>query len=433
MEIKIPFLGDGIDTANVASILVNPGDSVAVDDTVIELETDKATAPVPSLYEGTVESISVSEGDIVKEGMVVVVLSGSGEQTSADAPAPKVDSVPVSAPQVVQSAPVKQVTKVPTVSYEISKDWDQISAAPSIFKFARLSGLDLGRVSGTGHGGRITWSDIQSYLAFVQSEAFTKSVASESSNTNVTAAPKPKKPVVDFSKFGPIETQKISTLRQKISEHLSNAWTEIPHVTQFADIQLDSIMALRKDLNAKLKKNDVKLSVTVFVLKAIAQTLAAFENFNASLVDNELIIKKYIHLGVAVDTDAGLVVPVIRDVDKKSLQDIAKELDELAEKARNKALSLDDIQGATFTLSNLGGLGASHFTPIVNSPEVAILGTGRANYSVSYSEKEDKLSNRLLMPVALSYDHRVIDGADGARFIKELTKNIESFDKKWVK
>ena len=430
MEVKIPFLGDGIDTANVASILVSPGDSVSVDDTVVELETDKATAPVPSLYDGTVESISVSEGDVVKEGMVVVVLSGSGEQSNA--PDIKVDSVTVATPQAVQPAPVQQFVQVPSVSYEISKDWDQIAAAPSIFKFARLSGLDLGRVSGTGHGGRITWSDIQTYMAFVQSEAFTKS-ASVASNTDVPVVSKPKKPVVDFSKFGPIETQKISTLRQKISEHLSNAWTEIPHVTQFADIQMDSIMSLRKELNTKLKKKDVKLSVTVFVLKAIAQTLAAFENFNASLVDNELIIKKYIHLGVAVDTDAGLVVPVIRDVDKKSLQDIAKQLDELAEKARNKALSLDDIQGATFTLSNLGGLGASHFTPIVNSPEVAILGTGRANYSVSYNEKEDKLTNRLLMPVALSYDHRVIDGADGARFIQELTKNIESFDKKWVK
>lgn len=430
MEVKIPFLGDGIDTANVASILVSPGDSVSVDDTVVELETDKATAPVPSLYDGTVESISVSEGDVVKEGMVVVVLSGSGEQSNA--PDIKVDSVTVATPQAVQPAPVQQVVQVPSVSYEISKDWDQIAAAPSIFKFARLSGLDLGRVSGTGHGGRITWSDIQTYMAFVQSEAFTKS-ASVASNIDVPVVSKPKKPVVDFSKFGPIETQKISTLRQKISEHLSNAWTEIPHVTQFADIQLDSIMSLRKELNTKLKKKDVKLSVTVFVLKAIAQTLAAFENFNASLVDNELIIKKYIHLGVAVDTDAGLVVPVIRDVDKKSLQDIAKQLDELAEKARNKALSLDDIQGATFTLSNLGGLGASHFTPIVNSPEVAILGTGRANFSVSYNEKEDKLTNRLLMPVALSYDHRVIDGADGARFIQELTKNIESFDKKWVK
>ena len=242
------------------------------------------------------------------------------------------------------------------------------------------------------------------------------------------------KPSIDFSKFGPVETLKLTSLRQKISSHLSHAWNDIPHVTQFADIQIDHVMALRKTLNAKLKKNEIKLSVTVFILKAIAETLKSFDHFNASLNgDNELIIKKYYHLGVAVDTDSGLVVPVIRDVDKKSLQEIAFDLDGLAQKARDKQLSLEDIQGATFTLSNLGGLGASHFTPIVNSPEVAILGTGRANFVARVDNKTKEIFNHLMMPVALSYDHRVIDGADGARFVQTLTQNIESFDKKWVK
>ncbi|MEK9727913.1 MAG: 2-oxo acid dehydrogenase subunit E2 [Candidatus Margulisiibacteriota bacterium] len=428
MEIKIPFLGDGIDTANVASILVQPGDQVTVDQTLIELETDKATAPVPSLYDGKVQSILIAEGDIVKEGMLVVILEGGAdiEPSASKAEPAKVTSSPVTS--AIPAPVIQSETKIENLSYEMMTDLDQVHAAPSILKFARLSGLDLGRISGSGHGGRIQWEDVRTYLSFVQSKAF-------SSIADVQTEPLKKqvKPEIDFSKFGPIEIKKVSSLRQKISDHLSNAWNEIPHVTQFADIQLDHIMSLRKSLNSKLKKNDIKLSVTVFVLKALAETLKSFETFNSSLVNNELIIKNYIHLGVAVDTEAGLVVPVIRDVDQKSLQDIAKELDVLAEKARNKALSLDDIQGATFTLSNLGGLGASHFTPIVNSPEVAILGTGKADFKVSYDEKTKALSNRLLMPVALSYDHRVIDGADGARFVQSLTKNIELFDKKWVK
>ena len=211
------------------------------------------------------------------------------------------------------------------------------------------------------------------------------------------------------------------------------AWSDIPHVTQFADIDIDHVMALRKTANSSLKKSEIKLSVTVFILKAIAETLKIYEQFNASLDGDELVLKKYIHLGVAVDTESGLVVPVIKDVDKKSLQDIAQELDELANKARDKKLSVSDIQGATFTLSNLGGLGASYFTPIVNSPEVAILGTGRASLKPSFNQETETISNHLLMPVALSYDHRVIDGADGARFVQSLTKNIQEFDKKWVK
>ncbi|MGA0242313.1 MAG: 2-oxo acid dehydrogenase subunit E2 [Candidatus Marinamargulisbacteria bacterium] len=425
MDIKIPFLGDGIDAANVVSILVQPGDHVTVDQTVLELETDKATAPVPSMSDGVVSAIQVAEGDLVKEGMVVVTLEG-GASPAASAVAES--SAPV-APPVAPPITPPTSAPLPSVAYSVSTDLSQVHTSPSILKFARLSGLDLGRVTGTGHGARITWDDVTNYLAYVQSAAFSSSSATDSEAS--TKKP-PAKPAVNFESFGPIKTQKLSSLRQKIATHLSNAWTEIPHVTQFADIQMDGIMALRKTLNADLAPTDIKLSVTVFVLKAIAKTLTAFDHFNASLVGDELIIKEYIHLGVAVDTDAGLVVPVIKDVDKKSLQDIAKELDALAEKARNKALSVSDIQGATFTLSNLGGLGASHFTPIVNTPEVAILGTGRAQNRVEYDAKTSAITNRLMMPVALSYDHRVIDGADGARFVQELTKNIELFDKKWV-
>jgi pyruvate dehydrogenase E2 component (dihydrolipoamide acetyltransferase) len=425
MDIKIPFLGDGIESANVVAILVQPGDAVDVDQTVLELETDKATAPVPSLSLGTVDQVIVKEGDVVKEGMVVVKLTGA----STDAPKTVESSKPVS-PAPVTPLP-KKATPLPepsAASYDSFGDISQVNAQPSIKTYAHLSGLDISRIQGTGHGGRVTWDDVRSFVAFLQSKAFSEvEVATETKKPAV-------KPPIDFSKFGPIETLKLTSLRQKISSHLSHAWNDIPHVTQFADIQIDHVMALRKTLNAKQKKNEIKLSVTVFILKAMAETLKSFDQFNASLNgDDELILKKYYHLGVAVDTDSGLVVPVIRDVDKKSLQEIAVDLDALAQKARDKQLSLEDIQGATFTLSNLGGLGASHFTPIVNSPEVAILGTGKANFVAKLDDKTREIANHLMMPVALSYDHRVIDGADGARFVKTLTQNIESFDKKWVK
>ncbi|MGC6367404.1 MAG: 2-oxo acid dehydrogenase subunit E2 [Candidatus Marinamargulisbacteria bacterium] len=431
MDIKIPFLGDGIDAANVVSILIKPGDEVSLDQTLLELETDKATAPVPSTSAGKVASILVNEGDVVKEGMVVVQLDGAnGTAPAAPAPAQPVTATPAPAAPVAVAPVVAAPAPTPAANYNIAGDMSSVVTTPSIKQFAMLSGLDLTRISGTGNGGRITWDDVKQYVAYIQATAF---AATAEAGATETVKKAPAKPAVDFSKFGPIRKEKITSLRQKISDHLSNAWTEIPHVTQFADINIDGIMALRKELNAKLKKSEVKLSVTVFILKAIAQTLAEYELFNSSLVDNELILKDYIHLGVAVDTPAGLVVPVIRDVNKKSLQAIAKELDALAEKARNKALAVEDIQGATFTLSNLGGLGASHFTPIVNSPEVAILGTGRALTKVTYNDKDKSLTNSLEMPIALSYDHRVIDGADGARFVQSLTTNIESFDKKWVK
>ncbi len=432
MDIKIPFLGDGIDAANVVAILVKPGDAVDVDQTLLELETDKATAPVPSLFEGVVDSIQVNEGDLVKEGMVVLTLNGSnGQKNSNDEKKTESSPAPLeSTPKPVVSSPLPVKVQSNQLNYEPNGDMSNIYSSPSILKFAHLSGLDLTRIQGTGHSGRITWDDVKQYVAFLQSRTFSNNSENVGQDENIA---KPKKPPVDFSKFGPIEVKKLSSLRQKISTHLANAWSEIPHVTQFADIEIDNVMALRKDLNKKLKKNDVKLSVTVFILKAVAETLKLYENFNSSLDNNELIIKQYIHLGVAVDTDAGLVVPVIKDVDKKSLQEIAVDLDRLANKAREKSLALEDIQGATFTLSNLGGLGASHFTPIVNSPEVAILGTGRATSIVTYDDKTKKITNRLKMPVALSYDHRVIDGADGARFVQSLTSHIENFDKKWVK
>jgi pyruvate dehydrogenase E2 component (dihydrolipoamide acetyltransferase) len=431
MDIKIPFLGDGIDAANVVGILVSVGDVVVIDQTLIELETDKATAPVPATAAGTVSAILVSDGDVVKEGMAVVRLEGAGAP-AANTPASNaasVGSAPAPVPAKGPAAPTPVVpVALPTTAYAPVASADSVPASPAIKRFALLSGLDLGRIPGSGQGGRVTWSDVQAYMAHVQATAF-QSATQEAPSP---APSRPRKPVVDFGAFGPIRKQPLTSLRQKIANHLSSAWQDIPHVTQFGDTCMDPIMTLRRSVNAGLSSTDIPVSVTVFVLKALAKTLEDFPQFNASLVANELVIKEYIHLGVAVDTEAGLVVPVIRDVNKKSLQEIARTLDELAEKARSKSLAVPDIQGATFTLSNLGGLGASYFTPIVNAPEVAILGAGRARHVVSYDDKTGTCSNRLMMPVALSYDHRVIDGADGARFMQALTNRIESFDVEWV-
>lgn len=421
MEIKIPFLGDGIDSANVIAILYDVGDTIAVEDTIIELETDKATAPVPSLTNGTVKEIHVKEGDVVQEGNLVAIIETNEGRVCNDGPSASA-SVETKSPRenkVVAEQPVF----VPNShsEYIASGDIGTISCAPSIRRFAYLSGLDLCRIKGSGHGGRITWDDITQYIQYLQSTTFNQ----KKSNEHTISGKK-----IDFSAFGTVSTKPLSSMRQKISSHLSNAWTTIPHVTQFADIDIDTIMQIRKHENNR--QNNIKLTVTIFIIKAIVETLKKFPTFNSSLSELDLIIKEYYHIGVAVDTDSGLVVPVLRDVDKKGLIDIALELDQLAEKARTKTLALTDIQGATFTLSNLGGLGASHFTPIVNSPEVAILGTGRAKPHVRYDEKNKTINHILLMPVALSYDHRVIDGADGARFMQELTNNIQNFKKDWV-
>ena len=291
--------------------------------------------------------------------------------------------------KAAQSSPntTAQTTITTDVKYESTGNINDVKSAPSIKKFAHLSGLDLNRISGTGNGGRVTWDDVAAYVAFIQSKAFSE----QSTDSSVTTSPKASpKPSIDFASFGPIRKEPVSSLRQKIANHLTNAWQTIPHVTQFGDINISPLMAIRKSTNDAIKKSEMKLTVTIFVMKAIAETLKEFPSFNASLVDNDLIIKEYIHMGVAVDTDSGLVVPVIRDIDKKSLQETAQELDKLAQKARDKALAVRDIQGASFTLSNLGGLGASHFTPIVNDPEVAILGTGRANFRPKYNEKNKR-------------------------------------------
>lgn len=431
MEIKIPFLGDGIESANVISVLIAPGDKVEIDDTLAEMETDKATAPVPATAAGTVESVSLKEGDVVRQGMLVCTLKGGGEGSGEQASAQETQAAPPppvqQAPQPV-AAPPAQAGSV--AAYQFPQvDPATIATSPSIRKISAQIGLDLTRISGTGNGGRITMDDVKSHLSTIQSLAF---------NPPATAAPgtpaaKPKKPLPDFSKYGDIEVKKLSSMRLKIADAMTNSWSSIPHVTQFDEADITNLMALRKQYNPKYIDKNGRITVTVFILKAMVDALKEFPVFNSTFDDvkGEVIFKNHYHFGIAVDTDNGLIVPVIKDVDKKTMLELATELEEIAGRARDRKITLDDVQGSTFTVSNLGSLGVGPFTPIVNHPEVAILGLGIGKKRPEFVDGE--LVERMKMPVSISYDHRVIDGADGARFTRKLIDGIENFDEKLLK
>lgn len=430
MEIKVPFLGDGIDTANVISVLVSPGDSVDLEQVLVELETDKATAPVPSTAKGVVEKVLLKEGDSVQQGTLVVTLSGaSGEkinQAENQASAPVLAASPQAVtPEVVGNATVS----APNETYQFQSSSGSAPAAmPGIHKIATQIGLDLSRVFGSGKGSRITWDDLRAHISMLQAKAFAKPAAVQSeSNQPKTIAP------LDIDALGPNRREALSSLRQKISANMQKCWEEIPHVTQFQEIDITALMALRKQYNPQYVAENARLTVTVFIVKALASTLKSYPEFNAcyDAATQDLIYREYMNIGVAVDTENGLIVPVIKNIETKSLFEISKELESIAAKARDRKLALADIQGAGFTVSNLGSLGVGAFTPIVNAPEVAILGVGMGELKPKYIDK--KWEPRMVMPVSLSYDHRVINGADGARFIKDVQSQLENFDESLLK
>ncbi len=428
MDIRLPNLGDGVSSATVLELMVKVGDDVTVGQTLMELETDKAVAPIPSTAAGKVEAIKVKVGDKVSEGMPVITLSGGAASAPAQAAAPVAQT---SAP-VANASPVHAAA--PAVTSGASYMAQQGTSAPTssvIQHFANQFGIDLMRIPGTGRGGRITNDDLRQYIQFLQSKAFAPAPQAVTGSA-VVAGPQPLD--IDFSKWGPIETVEMSGLRQKIAENMAKSWNTVPHVTQFDDADITHVMGLRKKYNDQYKAKNAKITVTVFALKAIVEALKAFPNFNASYdaAKGVLIKKNYYHIGIAVDTPSGLIVPVIRDVDKKSLLEISQELEIIAKKARDRKLGVDDLRGGTFTISNLGSLGVASFTPIVNHPEVAILGLSKGTLRPTYSDKGE-LEARMMMPVSLSYDHRVIDGADGARFVRHFIDAIQAFEEKLIK
>lgn len=426
IQVKIPFLAEGVESGVVVSILVKEGAPVKKDDTLLELETNKATAPIPSPANGTVKQILVKEGMEVSVGQLVITLAESGdvpkEVQAALAKATK------TAGSVYKETPVSaQTSDVGQYHYE-SKTGFPPPASPTVRRMAQQFGIDLTRVKGSAHGGRITVEDVKSYLRNLQV------LASGAKSAPARPASAVAKPIsIDFSKWGPVTKKALSPLRKTVAQKMHEAWSAIPHVTQFDEADITDLLTYRKKYSSDYEEKGAKLTVTGIILKGLVSLLKKYPQFNSSLdeVTNELVEKQYYHFGVAVDTKQGLIVPVLRDIDKKDLFQISVELAQLAEKARQRKLSMDEMQGGTFTVSNLGSIGGSHFTPIVNRPEVAILGLGRG--VLKPVVKNGKVEVRSIIPVCLSYDHRVIDGADGARFIQSLVQLFENFDEQEFK
>ncbi len=423
MDVKLPKLGEGADSGVVVGIFVKEGDTIAKDQTILELENEKAVASVPSTAAGVVEKIHVKSGDRVSIGQKLITLANGAAPAAAPAPKPAAKKAvariaPEPEPEAIEDEPA-------AVEEEISDA--AVAASPSIRKIAHALGINLGKIRGSENGGRIVIGDVRAYI---------KRLVKAASKPAATAAAAPAKPApvpVDFSQWGPVLKRPFTPLRKVIARRMAESWSAVARVTQFDEIDFTRIAALRKKFAPKYEKKGVKLTLTPFVLKAVAETLKKHSIFNSSLDEaaGEIVIKEYIHLGIAVDTSEGLMVPVIRDVDKKSLLELAKELEQLAAKARDRKISADEMKGGTFTISNQGAIGGGHFTPIVNLPEVAILGLGRG--ALKPVVRDGKIEARVLTPIALSYDHRVIDGGSAARFAVDLAKAFENFGEEAVK
>ena len=427
MDVKLPKLGEGSDSGVVVGIFVNVGDTVAQDQSILELENEKAVASIPSTGAGVVEKVHVKVGDRVSVGQRLITLSGGGAAPVA-APAPKPAAKKAAAKPAPTPAPEAEETEeAEEISEENPTHVAAPVASPSLRRMARELGIDLHKVHGTEAGGRITIQDVRNYLAKLVRASAKPAPAPTGAPAKAAAVQ------VDFSQWGPILKKPVTPLRKVIARRMSESWNQVARVTQFDDIDFTKLGELRKKYAPAYEAKGVKLTLTPFVLKAVAATLKAHPIFNSSLdeVANEIILKEYIHLGIAVDTDQGLMVPVLRDVDKKSLLDLAKELEQLAAKARDRKITADEMKGGTFTISNQGAIGGAHFTPIINLPEVAILGLGRG--ALKPVVRDGQIVARLLTPIALSYDHRVIDGGSAARFTVDLVKAFENFDEALVK
>jgi len=425
VEMKLPELGENIESASVIGVLVKEGDKIEKDQGVIEIETDKATVEVPSNVSGKVLEVLVKEGAKAKVGDTLIKVETSEEIEEEPKAKEKPKEEKVEPKKEVKEekkkgeekeAPKEEREKIQLLEKEdqppITKD--AAPAAPSVRRLARELGVNINDIPGTGPAGRISLDDVKAYVKNIN----------ESGGAIGRGIKKEELP--DFSKFGKIERKEMTGIRQKTAQHLSYAWMTIPHVTQYDKADITELEKVRKEMNQKAKDNKDKLTMTAILAKVSASALKVFPQFSSSvdMEKNEIIYKKYSHIGIAVDTEHGLIVPVIRNADIKNMTELAKDINNLAEKARSRKISLDDLQGACFTITNLGGIGGTAFSPIVNSPEVAILGVSRGSYEPVYNGEE--FEPRLMLPLSLSYDHRVIDGADAARFLRWVCEAIEN-------
>ncbi|HFC92259.1 MAG TPA: dihydrolipoyllysine-residue acetyltransferase [Leucothrix mucor] len=423
-EITVPDIGD-FESVEITEILVKVGDQIEAEDSLITVESDKASMEIPSSDAGLVKEIKVSVGDNTAEGGVILLLEVSASKTVEPAPPELTEKVAVvaetiveeqTAPEPEKSTPTPAPTQKPSPTANIDEvTFSKAYASPSVRKFARELGVDLGAISGTGRKNRVLRDDVK---GFVKS-ALSSGISPVSQGTPLGITPLPE---IDFSQFGETEVQALSKINKLTGEFLHRSWLTVPHVTQFDEADITEMEAFRKQMGKEMERDGIKITPLAFIIQAVVAGLKQFPRFNSSLDTSgeNLILKNYYNIGVAVDTPDGLVVPVIRDADKKSLVQLSQEIREFAGKARDKKLKPSDMQGGCFTISSLGGIGGTKFTPIVNAPEVAILGVSRSKMQPEWNGTE--FEPRLMLPLSLSYDHRVIDGADGARFITYLSK-----------
>ena len=427
-EVKVPDIGD-FKNIPVIELLVKPGDAVKKDDSLLVLESDKATLEVPSPGAGVIAELKVKVGDKVSAGTLVALLEGAAAPAAtngnghAKAPAPAAAAPPAPAPAPApQKAPVQAPSAAPAPPPPVEASSGVLAhASPGVRRFARELGVPLAEVTGSGAKGRILKEDVQSFVK----QALSTPGGASARGGGLGDLGLPPWPKVDFAKFGPTETLARTRIQKISAPGLARNWVMIPHVTQFDEADITELETFRARINEENAKAGVKVSPLAFLMKAVVAALKKYPTVNSSLDGDNLILKHYWHIGFAADTPQGLVVPVIKDVDKKGILDIAKETGELAAKARDGKLGPNDIQGATFTISSLGGIGGTAFTPIINAPEVAILGVSRSAVKPVWNGKE--FTPRTMLPLSLSYDHRVIDGALAARFTTYLGQVIADF------
>jgi pyruvate dehydrogenase E2 component (dihydrolipoamide acetyltransferase) len=426
-DVLVPDIGD-FKNIPVIEVLVKPGDTIKAEDALISLESDKATMEVPAPFAGVVKELKIKLGDKVSEGTAILSLEISegapapaAEAPKAAAPAPATAPAP-KAPEAKAAAaapaPSDAPAPAPQASTPIHEEGFSLAhASPSVRRFARELGVDLGRVKGSGPKERILKDDVA---------GFVKSALAQPSGSGGSglALGLPAWPQVDFAKFGPVENQPLSRIKKISGPFLHRNWVSIPHVTQNDEADITELEAFRKGMADEAQKQGVKLTPLALIMKAVVAALRHHPEFNASIAPSgdALVLKRYYHIGVAVDTPGGLVVPVIRDVDQKGVFQLAKELAEISAKARDGKLGPTEMQGGTFSISSLGGIGGTHFTPIINAPEVAILGVSKSAMKPVW--KDGQFVPRLILPLSLSYDHRAVDGAQGARFITELSATL---------